>query len=92
MTDLFTWGRSDQKASQGSMYRPFDRRFWSAHWSEFWGTIERDGKITYDTSTHVWASETKRILSMPYAVPDDFGSLVAVMPRTLIGGPDREDV
>ena len=92
MTELMTWGKSNERSSQGWMYRPIDRRYWTAYWSDLWDTIKRDGKIKYDDATHEYVSENRRIVSIPYAIPDDFGCLVGVMQRDFIGGPDRVEV
>lgn len=70
-----TWGKSDARCNQGwaKLVRP---GIWSAHWSEFWDTPERDGPVLY--ADHMWSSANKRYISYPYAVMDDFGFLVPV--------------
>lgn len=77
MLESYTWGKTDSKAAQGWMYRRIDRRYWSAAWSDFWNTLERDGPQTFreDGSRR---SENGRIVSFPQAVMDDFGFLVPI--------------
>lgn len=90
MESSMTWGQKDARSAQGYMYRTLDRRYWYASWSDFWDTLQRDGAIRHNTETNELASENRRIVIYPYAITDDFGQLVAVKPRTFIGGEDRE--
>lgn len=82
MDSPMTWGQKDASSAQGYMYRTLDRRYWTASWSDFWGSLERDGKIKHDPATHELRSENRKIVTYPYAITDDFGRLVAVYPKT----------
>ena len=70
--DAFTWGKSDDRGAQGWAIR--DGAYWTASWSAVWDTLERGGAKYYDGSA--WVSSWS--LDYPYAVTDDFGTLVPV--------------
>jgi hypothetical protein len=70
---ILTWGQSTAKAWQG--WARWDGQRWSAHWSVFWNTLERDGPITH-RGRDCWVSEGGGSISMGCAVMDDFGTLV----------------
>lgn len=72
-----TWGYGTG-SSKGSGWakRELDRRFYYVFYSEFWSTLERDGKIVWDSDRCIWTSQNGKILTYPCAIVDDYGNLV----------------
>ena len=71
-----TWGAENQHGHQGFAFCTLDRRYWCASWTELWDTLERDGYMMQ--GSNCWFSWGGKNVSYPYAVMDDFGTLVAV--------------
>ena len=93
MAEGYTWGNVEQFAAQGWAHRSnLDMRYWSASWSSFWNTLERDGKQTFREYGSM-QSENGKIVSFGDAVTDDFGDLRSVNIRvSRFRNPDDRQV
>ena len=74
--ELICWGRDANRCRQGHAYRLIDRRYWSVYWNNLFYTLERDGPMQWDGVA--WRSMGGAVVSIPYAVIDDYGNLMAV--------------
>ena len=70
-----TW-REEFTYCYGNAFRCLDRRYWQTFFSSQEGTLERDGPVTFNGK--FWTSENGKHVSYPYAVTDDYGTLVPV--------------